>query len=85
MDLEPLYQKLEAALDAHPGIKRIEHVGGEPRIEFSRSGVTVRVNVMVAPKRKPQDIHNDGTTAAEAVDKLIGSLDFWVQAIKDTK
>lgn len=79
--LEPLYQKLEAALDAHPRIKRIENVLGEVRIEFSRSGVTVSVHVLVAPKRKAQLIHAYGDTAELAIDELIKALDFWVTAI----
>lgn len=81
MDLEPLYQKLEAALDAHPRIERIKNVMGEPCIEFSRSGVTARVKVMVAPKRKPQEIQEHADTAPEAVDRLIKTLDFWAEAI----
>lgn len=81
MDFEPLFKKVEAAIDEHPKLDRV--LGGEPRFDIDRLGVTVKIRVALKGSRKrPSDISGTGDTTEEAVEKLITGLDHWAEAIR---
>lgn len=80
MDFEPLFQKVEAAVDEHPKLERVTL--GEPGFNVDRGGWTVKIRVhLKGSRKKATDIHGAGDTPEAAVEKLIGSLDIWAQAI----
>jgi len=82
MDLEPLYRKIEAAIAAHPELRPAPYPHCEPMIEFSRLGVTVKVDAKVRGLRKLRTFHATEETAEGAVQGLIDSLDSWVAAFR---
>lgn len=80
MNFEPLFQKVEAAIDAHPKLERVTL--GEPGFNVDRGGWTVKIRVhLKGSRRKPTDINGSGDTPEEAVEKLVETLDIWAQAI----
>ncbi len=80
MNLEPLFKQVEAAIDAHPKLERVTL--GEPSFNVDRDGWTVKIRVhLKGSRKKPTDIHGAGEAPEAAVEKLIGSLDIWAQAL----
>ncbi len=82
MDFEHLFVSVEAAIDAHPHLKRVPGIMGEPDLHVSRLGYTILIPVTLkGSRRKPIKISGDGNTAEEAAESLIDRLDHWAQAI----
>lgn len=84
-EFEPLFTKVEAAIDAHPLLRRmIENpVHCSPTFKVTRLGYWIEIQVKREGSRKrASEICADGNTAAEAADKLIAGLDYWAEAIK---
>jgi hypothetical protein len=77
---ESLFSKVEAAVDAHPKIRRAP--GRDAEITFSRSGATVRIMVLFPRKQKAVEIREFKETAEAAVDALLENLDLWVEVWK---
>ena len=80
MNFEPLFQKVEAAIDAHPNLTRVTL--GEPEFQVDRSGWSVRIRVALkGSRKKPSEIHAEGASPSEAVETLVTHLDIWAKAI----
>jgi len=77
--LTPLFAAIEAAVDAHPRLRRSEH-NNEASMTVSRDGWTARISVKGSNK-KPHEISNTGATPEEAANKLIAGLDIWAQVL----
>ena len=84
-DLNPIFCKVEEAIDAHPKLRRITKenpVMAEPEISASRFGWIVTIFVKLEGSRKKAfKISGQGESPQEAAEKLVSSLDFWVQAV----
>lgn len=79
-DLEPLFVKIENAIDEHPKLKRV--MLGEPKFSVDRGGWSASIRVaLVASRKRPTEIHGEGETPEGAVQKLLDGLDIWAQAI----
>jgi hypothetical protein len=86
-DLEPIFAKVEAAINAHPKLRRVGSLAsktlGQPEVTVSRLGCDVHIQVKLQGSRKrPSKINGTGETVEEAADKLISLLDLWAEAIK---
>lgn len=83
-EYEDLFIKLEAAVDAHPRLRRLpEQVTAEPEIRVSRYGYTAEIRAQLKGSRSKKGllIHGDSEiSASAAVDDLIASLDHWASA-----
>lgn len=82
MNLEPLYVTVEQAVDAHPRLRRVPGILGEPEVRVSRLGWSVLIPVTLAGSRKKATtINGDGETLEAAAERLIAGLDNWAEAI----
>lgn len=92
---DQLFNRIDAAVDAHPKLSRVAINGklvtrttptsliDEAKIEVTRTGCTARIRVKLRGSRKrAMDISGDGDTPEQAAAKLIDGLDIWAQAIE---
>jgi hypothetical protein len=80
MNFEPLFKKVEDAIDAHPKLSRVTL--GEPSFNVDRGGWSVKIRVALkGSRKKPTEVHGEGETPEEAVEKLVNGLDIWAKAI----
>lgn len=82
-----LFDKLEAAIDVHPRLERLNRENplvSEPFLRIYRHSVTACACVKLTGRRKkPFQISNQGDTAQEAIDNLIACLDYWADVSAD--
>ena len=80
-EYEPLFRKVEEAIDAHPRLRRGLRQGVDstnPTFRVDRNGYTVEALVQLEGSRKgPSKVSGFGESAGEAVADLIGGLDHW--------
>ena len=82
LDIELLFHKVEAAVEAHALLRRVPGILGEPDLHMSRLGCTVLIPVTLkGSRKKPFRITGDGETPEQAADSLIARLDHWAQVI----
>jgi len=85
-EYEDLFVRLEAAVDAHPRLRRMpQRVDAEPEIRVSRYGYTAEIRVQLKGSRSKKGYLAQGdseVSASEAVDDLIRSLDHWASALE---
>jgi hypothetical protein len=85
IDLDALFSKVEAAVDAHGKLRRIhkDNPHFSPEFSVNRGGWSVEIWVKLeGSRKKPSQICGRGHTPNEAADHLIDSLDHWAEAIK---
>ena len=79
MNFEPLFQKVEAAIDAHPQLLR---VAVDPQFTVDRGGWSIKIRVKFkGSRRNAVEIHDEGETPEAAVERLVAGLDIWAKAI----
>lgn len=86
-DIVAALTKVEAAVDAHPGLRRrtfnVTPVNAWCRVDSD--GFEILIDVLPANRRvrRHTEIGTNGSfsTPGEAADELIRCLDFWAQAI----
>jgi len=82
MDFEPLFKKIETAIDSHPRLVRVSGCVGEPEFSVTRLGYSVVIPVKVqGSRKKPSNINASGESFEEAADKLIEQLDLWAEVL----
>jgi hypothetical protein len=80
--IEPLFLRVEAAVDSHVALRRVPGSLGEPELRLSRFGAQIEIRVkLIGSRKKPCTISGDGETPEQAADNLIARLDHWAQAI----
>ena len=82
-ELEKVFARIEAAIDAHPKLKRAEGwSGGDATLHLSRLGVTVRIKVKLkGSRRKPVEITGSGDSIELAADSFVNGLDVWAEVL----
>jgi hypothetical protein len=81
-NLNGVFARIEAAIDAHPKLKRLDSIVGEPEVVLSRFGATVRIRVKLnGSRRSVCPIHADGDSIESAADNLVRGLDVWAEVI----
>lgn len=81
IDFEPIFRRIEAAIDGHPTVCRITTY--DPRLSVDRLGCSVSAIVKIkGSRKKPTAINAHGDSFDEAVDSLIAGLDAWSEAIR---
>ena len=79
-DFDALLRRIEAAIDAHPLLKRDPF--SDPVFRISRLGVTAEVRVKrIGSRKKPTGITGTGDTVEEATNHLIDGLDIWAEVL----
>jgi hypothetical protein len=82
VDFEPLFQKAEATIDAHPRLCRIIGVTN-PTFRVDRDGYTLVLRVKLKDSRKrPTEVQGFGETPEEALDHLVSGLDHWAKVME---
>jgi len=75
-----LFDKVEAAVDAHP--KLVRKPSWEAKMVIDRDGCTCRIRVKLeGSRRRPMEIGENGGTPERAAEKLVRSLDYWAQSL----
>lgn len=81
-ELTKLLDRAEKAVANHPGLRAVDTLLGEAKLEFSRHGWTVKIHVKGARRRTMSEISGSGDFPAAAVQNLIDGLDHWAKAIE---
>lgn len=78
---QQLAPKVTAALDAMPGIKRVDSRAGEPVFHFTGDGIFVSVAVTFGGRREAETLWGKRKkTMAEAADSVIEEAKVWTEA-----
>ncbi len=81
MDLLPVFEKIETAVDAHPQLTRSDD-GTEAELIVCRACWVASIWVKGPNKRKrPREIKASGSTPGDAANNLINELDFWAKSM----
>lgn len=72
-----LLEKVEAAIDTKPSLRRPRGLLGEATLEFSRQGWTAKVRAKGPRRRVASELTGFGLTPVEAASDLIAGIEAW--------